>query len=183
MSLQAANTNDFTHEEECDGSSKGAVIIRLPLARKTQKLEIIQGGKDQKNNKPETEFEKTRRENAEAVQRALREEGTMNTDFIRRADGSRNIGTHTLRPIAFIGESILPEQETHPTHGILHEDIIKTPEGRAQRRRELLELQEWLKDIPENTKKGLEEAMKTIHTRTTNQPSGFRPRIIENDSF
>lgn len=48
------------------------------------------------------------------VLRALQEEGTTNTDFLLREgpDGQmhRNIGTHKLRPLAFLGGSVIEEQ-------------------------------------------------------------------------
>lgn len=180
---KSANTDGAIRDEKCGGSLKGGMVIPLPIARKTPKLEIIQGGKDNQSQKPETPFEITRRKNAEAVLRALREEGTTNTDFLRNHEGFRNMGTHTLRPIAFVNEPITPQQEVHTTDRVLHEDFMQTAEGRAVRKRELTELQEWLKDIPGNIKRGLEEAMKTIHRNTASNHSGFRPRIIESDSF
>ncbi len=81
------------------------------------------------------------------VLRALKEEGTTNTDWLKDKNGHRNIGTHTLRPIVHLGESIIPEQpERHPKP-MLREN---TPARiLAAERAELIV---WMQNYPESLK-------------------------------
>ncbi len=77
----------------------------------------------------------------EDVLRALRECGTTNTDFLPER---RCIGTHKLRPLAHLGESIIPEEPEPLSQTMLAENIPP-----AQRAREL---GEWLRNFPESLK-------------------------------
>lgn len=72
------------------------------------------------------------------VLRALSEEGTSNVDFLKKSDGTRNIGTHNLRPLAHMGETIIAEQPIPAHRPYLAENV--PPETRAQ---ELAALERW----------------------------------------
>jgi hypothetical protein len=89
------------------------------------------------------------------VLRALKREGTPNTDFLE-IDGKRNVGTHKLRPLAHMGETIIPEQQVPHDRPHLAENIPK-----EMRARELAQLERWWEQFQKTLKKITQE--KVIH--------------------
>lgn len=76
------------------------------------------------------------------VLRAIRECGTTNTDILHG-----KIGTHTLRPKAYLGDSIIADRPLPPTQPLLEENTLP-----AQRQQEREKMRQWLENFPESLK-------------------------------
>ncbi len=87
-----------------------------------------------------TSWEQDMAARRKAVLWALEEHGTTNTDFL---GNNKQIGTHTERPIAFMGESIITENEPSSQTGSMMRP--STPE-------ELASLRKWLRNFPASLK-------------------------------
>lgn len=141
---------EAARKDECNGN----MPAQEPGKKVERHLALVRDTDHSQEKELPISYEDDMTARREAVLCALREHGTMNTDFLGI---NKQIGTHTERPQAFMGESIITENKR--SFSVASTIRVSTPE-------ELASLDAWVRNFPHSLRESTKKAYEDLRQQT-----------------